>query len=120
MSGWSLSDIPDQHGKTVLITGANSGLGLASAEALAGRGAHVLLACRHAGRGAEALAKVRDVATGPDPELVTLDLADLASVQAATDDVRHRVDALDLLINNAGVMLQPRGRTADGFETHLG
>lgn len=104
-----------------MVTGANSGLGLRTAEVLAGRGARVLLACRSAERGAVALERVRVVASGAAPELVVLDLADLASVRAAAASVRERTgDHLDLLINNAGVVAAARGRTADGFELQLG
>ena len=116
MSSWSESDIPDQSGRTVLVTGANSGLGLRSAQVLAERGARVLLACRSPERGEAALAQVDGNA-----ELVRLDLADLASVRAAAADVRERTgDRLDVLMNNAGVMAVPPGRTVDGFETQLG
>ena len=118
---WTEADIPDQAGRTVVVTGANSGLGLRTAEVLAGRGARVLLACRSAERGATALERVRSVASGAAPELVTLDLADLASVHAAAAAVRQLTgDALDVLINNAGVVATARGKTADGFELQLG
>src|SRR5690348_8356213 len=80
MSRWTAADIPDQTGRTILITGANSGLGLRSAEALAAHGARVLLACRNAEKAAAAHEGVAAVATGPAPEVVPLDLADLDSV----------------------------------------
>ncbi|WP_033437246.1 oxidoreductase [Saccharothrix sp. NRRL B-16314] len=116
---WDTSDIPDQSGRTVLVTGANSGLGLRTAEVLAGRGAHVVLACRSAERGQRALEQV--LATGGKAELVSLDLADLSSVRAAAALVRERTgDALDVLVNNAGLMAVPLGRTADGFERQFG
>lgn len=120
MSSWTSADIPDQTGRTVVITGANSGLGLRSAEALAGAGARVLLACRNAEKAAEALAAVTAVATGPAPEVVALDLADLASVHTAADEIARRVDRLDVLMNNAGVMAIPLRRTADDFEMQFG
>ncbi|NUT52966.1 MAG: SDR family NAD(P)-dependent oxidoreductase, partial [Saccharothrix sp.] len=101
------------------VTGPNSGLGLRTAEVLAGKGAHVLLACRSAERGRRALDRV--LATGGKADLVPLDLADLASVRSAAALVRDRTgDALDLLVNNAGVMAVPLGRTADGFERQFG
>jgi NAD(P)-dependent dehydrogenase (short-subunit alcohol dehydrogenase family) len=118
---WTEADIADQTGRTVLITGANSGLGLRTAEVLAGKGARVLLACRSAERGAKALEQVRAAAAGAAPELVPLDLSELASVRAAAASVRELTgDALDVLVNNAGVMATPRGTTADGFETQFG
>lgn len=120
MPPWTVEDIPDQTSRTILVTGANSGLGLRSAQALAAKGARVLLACRNAEKAAKALAEVAAGATGPAPEVVALDLADLESVRAAADDVAGRVESLDVLMNNAGVMAVPKGRTAQGFETQLG
>ncbi len=117
---WTATDIPDQTGRTVLITGANSGLGRRSAEALAARGARVLMACRNQERARPALAEVATRATGPAPEVVALDLADLASVRAAAEQVVGSVDHLDVLMNNAGVMAVPFARTADGFEVQFG
>jgi protochlorophyllide reductase len=125
MARWTAADIPDQTGRTVLVTGANSGLGLRSAEALAARGAAVLLACRSPERGEAACARVAGLATGPAPVLVALDLADLASVRAAAAEVGELTGHLDVLMNNAGIMAVPLTRTADGFEAqfatnHLG
>ncbi|GHG49262.1 MULTISPECIES: oxidoreductase [Amycolatopsis] len=118
---WTEADIADQSGRTVLVTGANSGLGLRTSQVLAGKGARVLLACRSAERGAKALETVKAAAAGAEPELVPLDLSELASVRAAAASVRERTgDALDVLINNAGVMATARGRTADGFELQFG
>ncbi|TDD56852.1 SDR family NAD(P)-dependent oxidoreductase [Kribbella antibiotica] len=114
---WTERDIPDQTGRTILITGANSGLGLRSAVVLAGKGARVLLGCRSPERGQQALAEVNS----PYAELVALDLADLTSVRAAADSVRERSgDRLDVLMNNAGITGVPFGRTADGFESQFG
>lgn len=118
MSKWNEHDIPDQTGRTVLITGANSGLGLVAAELLAAHGAHVLMACRSPERGETAL---RTVAEHGNAELVRLDLADLASVRAAAADIRQRTgDKLDVLMNNAGVMMTPKRQTKDGFELQFG
>ncbi|RZS38847.1 protochlorophyllide reductase [Herbihabitans rhizosphaerae] len=119
MTRWSEADIPDQTGKTVLITGANSGLGLRSAIVLAGKGAKVLLACRSPERGEDAVHQVRDI--GGEAELIQLDLADLSSVRAAAAEVRDKTgDTLHVLMNNAGVMATPNRKTADGFELQLG
>ncbi|WP_020657614.1 oxidoreductase [Amycolatopsis benzoatilytica] len=118
---WTEDRIAVQSGRTVLITGANSGLGLRSAGVLAARGCRVLLGCRSPERGAAALDSVRESASGPEPVLVQLDLADLASVRSAAAKVRELTgDALDVLMNNAGVMATAHGRTADGFELQFG
>ena len=121
MSRWSAADIPDQTGRTVLVTGANSGLGLQTATVLAERGATVLLACRDPQRGRAALDRVRSGSGGTDATLVPLDLADLSSVRRAADEARRITgDRLDVLVNNAGVMAAPRRRTVDGFELQIG
>jgi NAD(P)-dependent dehydrogenase (short-subunit alcohol dehydrogenase family) len=123
MTKWTVGDMPDQSGRTVLVTGANSGLGLCSAEALASHGARVLMACRNAEKAAAARDEVAAVATGPAPEVVSLDLADLSSVEACAEQVAGLVEGtggLDVLINNAGVMRIPRTLTADGFEMQFG
>ncbi|MFD4670192.1 oxidoreductase [Lentzea sp. NPDC058450] len=111
MSPWTEADIPDQTGRTVLVTGANSGLGLRTAQVLAGRGAHVLMGCRSVQRGEDARLSVPGSA-----EVLELDLADLSSVRAAAE----KVEKLDVLVNNAGIMAVPNGRTADGFERQFG
>jgi NAD(P)-dependent dehydrogenase (short-subunit alcohol dehydrogenase family) len=117
---WTLADMPDQTGRTVLVTGATSGLGLHSATALAAAGARVLITARRPERGEAALEHVRREG-GPAVELVALDLADLASVRRAAADVRERTgDALHVLMNNAGVMSTPPSTTVDGFELQIG
>lgn len=116
--GWSAQDIPDQSGRTAVVTGANSGIGLVTARELARRGARVVLACRSEARGQEAGERVRREVPGADVEFRRLDLADLASVRAFAEAFPY--ERLDLLINNAGVMALPHGRTADGFETQFG
>ncbi|MBJ8346710.1 oxidoreductase [Antrihabitans sp. YC2-6] len=117
---WTADNIPDQGGKTVVVTGANSGLGLRSAEALAAKGAKVVLACRNPAKAEEAAWIVQKAASGPKPQLVTLDLASLESVRQAAEELNTSFSSLDVLINNAGVMAVPRGETADGFETQFG
>ncbi len=120
MAHWTELDIPAQHGRTALITGANSGLGLHSARVLASAGARVLMACRDRERGQSARDQVA-CTSAVEPELVELDLADCASVRGAAAEVRERTgDAVDVLINNAGVMATPRRSTRDGFELQLG
>lgn len=117
---WTPADLPDLSGRSALVTGANSGLGLHTALGLAAKGARVLLACRDAARGQAALERVRAAGPGVAAELVALDLADLASVRRAADEVAGRLDRLDVLVDNAGVMAVPRRLTADGFELQLG
>ena len=119
-TNWTTDDIPDQTGRTILVTGANSGLGLRTSEALAAKGAAVLMACRNQAKAASALEIVKAAATGPAPEVVALDLADQSSVQRAAEEVDAKVERLDTLINNAGVMALPKRTTADGFEMQLG
>ena len=121
---WSADAIPDQRGRIVLITGANSGLGLETARALARRGATLLLACRNRLRAEAAREQLAAEAQGP-LEILSLDLADLNSLREAAAQVGRRYGHLDLLINNAGVMALPRQLSADGHErqfatNHLG
>jgi NAD(P)-dependent dehydrogenase (short-subunit alcohol dehydrogenase family) len=117
---WTAEQIPDQRGRTVVVTGANSGLGLVTARELARAGASVVLACRNLEKGDRALAELRDAVPGAQARLAELDLADLASVRAFAQRLAGEQDSLDLLINNAGVMAPPRRTTADGFESQFG
>ena len=103
-------------GKTVLITGANSGIGFATATALAGMGARILLVCRDARRGADAQTAVADVATEIAPKLLLADLSSLHDVRALADEVRRNFPRIDVLINNAAGMFSERGLTIDGIE----
>lgn len=118
--GWGRADIPDLSGKVAVVTGANGGLGLETADALAAKGAHVLMAVRDQDKAAAAVDRIR--ATTPEArlDLVPLDLASLASVREAADRIASLIGSLDLLVNNAGVMAMPERRTADGFEMQLG
>ncbi|HDS29035.1 MAG TPA: SDR family NAD(P)-dependent oxidoreductase [Candidatus Acetothermia bacterium] len=117
---WTLESIPDLTGRTVVVTGANSGIGFAVARELARRGATTLLACRSAARGQAAAASIRAGIPGATLRVHSLDLAHLASVHRFADDVRRTYDRLDLLINNAGVMFSPRATTIDGLERTIG
>jgi NAD(P)-dependent dehydrogenase (short-subunit alcohol dehydrogenase family) len=120
LSGWTANDVPDQSGKTCLVTGANSGLGFASAQVLAARGARVIMACRNAERGHRAIDALLAKQPSAKIELLLLDLASLASIRDAVGQFLDRHDRLDILINNAGLMAIPSMRTADGFEMQLG
>jgi len=112
MTTFTAAGIPDQAGRTVVVTGGNSGIGRAAARVLAARGARVVLAVRDPAKGRAAAATM----TG-DVVVRRLDLADLASVRAFAE---KSTDPVDVLINNAGVMIPPLGRTADGFELQFG
>lgn len=116
--GWTARNIPDQSGRTAVVTGANGGLGYVTARELARRGARVVLACRSEQRGATALTRLRRELPEARAELRLLDLGDLASVRAFADALPY--EHLDLLVNNAGLMAVPYALTADGFETQIG
>jgi NAD(P)-dependent dehydrogenase (short-subunit alcohol dehydrogenase family) len=115
---WTADDIPDQHGKVAIVTGANSGLGAVTALELARHGAEVVMACRNVEQGEAAAEAVRAVATGPAPNVHELDLASLDSVRRFAGELSGR--RVDVLVNNAGVMMTPRRSTVDGFELQLG
>jgi NAD(P)-dependent dehydrogenase (short-subunit alcohol dehydrogenase family) len=119
-NGWDAEQIPDQSGRTAIVTGANSGLGLGTARELARAGASVVMACRNLEKGHAAVDEVRAAVPDAQVQLDELDLASLASVRAFADRFKAPHDGLDLLINNAGVMGSPRRRTADGFELQFG
>jgi NAD(P)-dependent dehydrogenase (short-subunit alcohol dehydrogenase family) len=117
---WTWSDVPDQGGRTAVVTGANSGIGYEAARTLAERGASVVLACRDLERAQQAADRIRAGAPGATVTTLHLDLASLASVRRAADQLRGAHHRLDLLINNAGQMFPPSGRTEEGFELQFG
>ncbi len=120
MTRWTPADLPDQTGRTALVTGANSGLGFHTSLELARKGSRVLMACRNPAKAQDALGRVRLAVPNAGVELVALDLASLASIETAAADIAQRAPFLDLLVNNAGVMAVPRSLTADGFEKQFG
>ncbi len=114
------SDMPDLTGSVAVVTGANSGLGLQTARMLAGAGATVVMTARSQAKFDEAEAEIRPRIRMADLRFVEMDLADLASVRAAAATIAEEFDHVDLLVNNAGVMMTPEATTADGFELQLG
>ncbi len=117
---WTATQIPDLAGRSAVVSGANSGLGLVTARELARAGAGVVLACRDTARGEHAVATIRAVVPAADVEVQALDLASLASVREFATRLAAQRGRLDLLINNAGVMAPPRRVTVDGFESQFG
>ena len=118
-SDWTPDQLPDLSGKTYLITGGNSGIGLEAAKMLGIAGGNIVIACRNPAKARDAIKQIASVSTG-DVDQVTLDLSSLASVRNAADAVRQKYKSLDGLINNAGIMQTPKMKTADGFELQLG
>ena len=116
---WTPGAVPDLSGKTMLITGGNSGIGFEAAKILASHNAKVVIACRNETKGKQALAKIINLGKGRC-ELLTLDLADSASIRAAAKEAGERFGAITALINNAGVMQTPKQKTKDGFEMQMG
>jgi NAD(P)-dependent dehydrogenase (short-subunit alcohol dehydrogenase family) len=120
MSKWTTADIPDQTGRTAVITGANTGLGYETAAALAAKGARVVIAVRNLDKGKDAAHRIEQDTPGALIELQELDLTSLESIHSAADALKSRHDHIDLLINNAGVMYPPKSTTTDGFELQFG
>ena len=117
---WTTEQIPDQSGKIVIVTGANSGIGYEATRALAIKGASVIMACRSLEKGQRAVDQIRTEFPDAQVLLRPLDLADLSSVQQFANTFLSEFDRLDVLINNAGVMAIPYHKTADGFEMQFG
>lgn len=117
---WTTADVPDQSGRVAIVTGGNSGIGFEAAAALAGKGAHVVLAVRDPDRGREAARRIEETHPGAGASIQQLDLTSLDSIRSAADDLRAVYPQIDLLINNAGVMYPPKQTTIDGFELQFG
>ncbi|RAU96973.1 short-chain dehydrogenase [Mycobacterium colombiense] len=117
---WSEGDVPDQSGRVVVVTGANTGIGYEAAAVLAYRGAHVVLAVRNLEKGNAALSRIVAASPRADVTLQQLDLTSLDAIRSAADALRAAYPRIDLLINNAGVMWTPKQVTQDGFELQFG
>jgi len=117
---WTSDDVPGQHGRLAVVTGANTGLGFETAQVLAARGASVVLAVRDTEKGKRAAARIAGTTPGADVTVQHLDLTSLDSIRAAAGELRAQHPAIDLLINNAGVMFPPKQTTGDGFELQFG
>ena len=120
MPSFDVGALPDQHGRTAIVTGGNGGIGLEAARMLAQKGARIVLGCRNAEKAKTAVDAIGHGAPGAQVEVLPLDLASLASVREFARAYAARHARLDLLVNNAGVMAIPRRETADGFEMQLG
>ena len=117
--GWSIADIPGQDGIVAVVTGANSGLGFVTARELGAAGARVTIACRDEAKGREAVNELRRLEPEGSFELILLDLSSLASVAQTCAELRESLDRVDLLVNNAGVMIPPYRLSEDGYELQL-
>ncbi|MBN1927048.1 MAG: SDR family NAD(P)-dependent oxidoreductase [Prolixibacteraceae bacterium] len=117
---WTTTNIPGLSGKTMIVTGGNSGLGYESVKAFALKGAKVILACRNLEKGIKAKSEMLDSNPEGDIDVMKLDLADLASVRLFVEEYKQNNSRLDVLLNNAGIMATPYFKTKDGFEAQLG
>ncbi|ADG99431.1 short-chain dehydrogenase/reductase SDR [Segniliparus rotundus DSM 44985] len=118
---WTEADAPDQTGRVAVITGANTGLGYENARALAQRGAKVVIAVRDTAKGESAAAKIQQLAPAAEVTVQPLDLASMDSIRQAAEELRNSLEKIDLLINNAGVMMPPKRKsTREGFELQFG
>jgi NAD(P)-dependent dehydrogenase (short-subunit alcohol dehydrogenase family) len=117
---WTKENIPNQEGRVVIVTGANVGIGYETALALYEKGAHVVLACRDVEKANQAAEKMKSINSKGSIEVLQLDLSDLDNVKQAAETFKTKYNRLDLLINNAGVMVPPASTTAQGFELQFG
>jgi len=117
---WTITDIPDLTGKTVIVTGGNSGLGFESVKAFVLKGAKVIMACRSVIKGEEAKKQITKFIPAADINVMELDLTDLASIHTFVANFKKKYTSIDVLLNNAGIMMVPYGLTKDGFENQVG
>lgn len=115
-----LDPIPSQKGKIAIVTGANTGLGYETAKVLADKGCTVIMACRNEQKAEDAIKRIANAVPDADTHFIPLDLGVLQSVRDFAKAFRQRYEKLDLLINNAGIMIPPFGKTTDGFEQQMG
>jgi len=120
MNGWTAQAIPDQTGKIIIITGANSGVGYESALALARKSARVIMACRSVDKAEGARLEILKLVPTAQVEVMALNLGSLKSIQTFAESFAATYPRLDVLMNNAGIMGLPYGKTADGFEQQFG
>ena len=119
-NNWTITDIPDLTGRTVIVTGGNSGLGFESVKAFALKGAHVIMACRSLNKGEEAKKQITKSLHLPNITVMELDLTELKSIRSFAAKFKQHHTRLDILLNNAGIMMVPYGVTKDGFENQMG
>lgn len=117
---WTLEQVPDLSGKVIIVTGANSGIGYEAAKEFSRKGAKTILACRNMERAKAALGKINEEISDSKAEIMRLDVASLKSVHEFAKAFKKKYKRLDVLLNNAGVMMTPYGKTEDGFELQLG
>lgn len=117
---WDANDIPEQRGKVVIVTGSSSGIGFETARVLASKGALVILAVRNLTKGNNAIDRIKTQFKNCEVSIMELNLADLGSIKNFAENFKKNFSRLDLLINNAGVMIPPYSKTADGFELQFG
>lgn len=117
---WTTADIPSQDGRVAIVTGSNTGLGFETAVELTAAGATTVLACRNTAKATEAKRAIESRTGNGSVEVLALDLGDLSAVRSAAAETLERWPRIDLLINNAGVMIPPKSTTADGFELQFG
>ena len=117
---WSTQDIPDQSGRLAVVTGATGGLGFHTALELGRAGARLVVTARNPEKAEETVGRLRAALPDVEVEVLSLDLADLAHVHRATDELLGRHDRIDVLVNNAGIMIPPYRTTAEGYELQIG
>jgi len=119
-NNWTAENIPDQSGKIIIVTGSSSGIGYEAARVLANKNAKVIIAVRNFKKGENAKAKIMSKNSKADVRVMKIDLSDLSSIKDFADEINQKFEKLDLLINNAGVMIPPYSKTKDGFELQFG